>query len=102
MSAATIKYNQGYVVVVARCIDFLVAGVIWRDYGVTISSFTGLAMRRPAPPLWARMLGGFLNFLEPGHCELAIACDIERAQAALQILGSYDVAVERALHEGAR
>jgi hypothetical protein len=53
-------------------------------------------MRQPSPPLWARALNAFLNFLEKGHCELAIACDIERAQTALQILGSYDEAVEHA------
>jgi len=59
--------SQGYAVVVARCIDLLIAGWIWRDYGITISSMTGLA----------------------------IACDIERAYAALGILGPYDEALKR-------
>lgn len=83
---ALVKYNQTYAVVVARCIDLCVAGFIWRDYGVTISSFTGLELRRPKPALWARALGWVLNHIETNHCELAIACDIERADAALHIL----------------
>jgi hypothetical protein len=86
--------SQGYAVVVARCIDLLIAGWIWRDYGITISSMTGLATAS-SPPLWARALNAFLNSLETGHCELAIACDIERAYAALGILGPYDEALKR-------
>ena len=95
MMEPTVKYCQGYAVVVARCIDIMVAGWIWRDYGVTLSSMTGIAMRRPNPPLWAKALNACLNFVERGHCELAIACDIERAQAALQILGPYSTALSR-------
>jgi len=93
-----IRYNQGYAVVIARCIDILVAGVFWRDYGVTISSMTGLALRAPRPPLWAKLLGAFLNAIEKGHCELAIACDIERALQALEILGSPETAESRLLN----
>jgi hypothetical protein len=85
---AYVKYNKAYVICIARCIDICIGGWLWRDYDVTISAQTGLAMRRPSPPRWARVLSAFLSWLEPGHCELAITCDIERAQAALQILGA--------------
>lgn len=85
---APVRYNKAYVVLIARVIDIAIAAFIWRDYDITISAQTGLVMRKPNPPTWARALNAFLNFLEPGHCELAIACDIERAQAALVILGA--------------
>lgn len=81
-----VAYSNVYIVVVARCLDLLVAGWIWRQYGVTISSFTGLAMHRAAPPSWAKILNGFLNFFEKNHCELAIICDLERAALATAIL----------------
>jgi len=81
-----ISYNKGYVVLIARVIDISISAFIWRDYDITISAQCGLMMRRPNPPLWARWLNRFLDFLEKGHCELAIACDIERAQQALRIL----------------
>jgi hypothetical protein len=56
---------------------------------VTISSFTGLALRRQTPPIWAIVLGRwFLNRIQTNHCELAIEHDIVRAQAALAILGA--------------
>ena len=78
---------NGYGFKVLLYIDMFIAALIWRDSGVTISSFTGLALRRQSPPLWARVLGGILNTLETNHCESAIAHDRERAKAALTILG---------------
>lgn len=81
-----VPYNRTYAIIVARVVDIAIAGVFWRDYGVTISAQCGLAMRRRRPPLWARALNATLNALEKGHCELAIACDIERAKLALRIL----------------
>ena len=74
-------------VVIARCIDILIGGWIWRDYDITISAQTGLECRKAKPPLWARLLGSFLNRLEANHCELAITCDWERARQAMEILG---------------
>jgi hypothetical protein len=76
-----------YVFKVLLYIDMFIAALIWRDSGVTISSFTGLALQRSTPPLWARLLGGFLNRLQPGHCASAIIHDRARAHAALVILG---------------
>ena len=81
-------YNKGYVVLIARTIDILTCTWIWRDYDVTISSMTGLEMRKLHPKRWARTLNAFLNWLEPGHCEGAIKADIERAKEALTILGN--------------
>jgi len=82
----TIAYNKGYVVLIARVIDIAVSTFVWRDYDITISAQTGLLMRGPTPPLWARALNAFLDWLEPGHCERAVTCDIERAEQALRIL----------------
>jgi hypothetical protein len=77
---------NGYVGVLARTIDILLCGWIWREYGITISSKTGLALRRPSPPAWARVLGWVLNHIQANHCELAIAADTQRARTALVIL----------------
>ena len=82
------SYNKGYVVTLARCIDILACGWIWRNYDVTVSSMCGLELRRPAPRWWARWLGGFLNWLQTGHCESAIEADTARAVDALVLLGS--------------
>ena len=78
---------NGYVFKVLLYFDTFIAALIWRDSGVTISSYTGLALRRPTPPIWAIVLGRWvLNRLEANHCELAIAHDRQRAQEALEIL----------------
>jgi hypothetical protein len=79
-------FNNSYGVLFARTIDVLTCSWIWRDYDITISSMTGLELRKPSPALWARILGWCLNHIEPHHCELAIAADIERATNALLIL----------------
>ena len=68
-------------------LDMLGAALLFRDPDVTISSLTGLALRGPCPPRWARALGGCLDWLQADHCELAIAHDIMRAYAARQLLG---------------
>lgn len=104
MKGRYIQYNHTYVVLIARVIDIAMQTFIWRDYDITISAQVGLLMRGPSlithasgvvckmqgcqcrPPLWARALNALLNWLEPHHCELAIACDIERAEQALKIL----------------
>lgn len=79
-------YSNTYVLVLARTIDIMLCGWIWRDYGVTISSMTGLELRKPNPKLWARILGWTLNHLQANHCEMAIVSDTERANQALAIL----------------
>lgn len=80
------KYDNAYVVVIARTIDILLCGWIWRDYDITISSMTGLELRKPSPARWARILGGFLNWIQTNHCELAIAADLNRCSQAIAIL----------------
>jgi hypothetical protein len=67
--------------------DMFVGACIWRDSDITISSFTGLALRKQTPPVWAVVLGALLNKLQPGHCESAITHDQQRALEALTILG---------------
>ena len=78
--------NNGYVFKVLIAIDVLIADLIWRDSDITISSFTGLALRKTSPPLWAKILGWTLNHIQTNHCELAITNDALRAKAALAIL----------------
>lgn len=81
-------FDNAWAIVVLRALDVFWACLIWRDYDITISSYTGLALRKPTPPWWARTLGWILDHIQPNHCELAIAADIERAKAALTILGA--------------
>lgn len=77
-----------YAVLIARALDILLCTWIWRDYDLTISSMCGLELRRAAPAWWAVVFGRwFLNNIEHNHCELAIAADIVRCQAALTMLG---------------
>jgi hypothetical protein len=79
---------NGYVFKVLLYLDVFVAALIWRDSGLTISSLTGLALRRDTPPIWAIILGRwFLNRLQTNHCELAITHDRARAKEVLAILG---------------
>lgn len=80
-------FNNSYGLVIARALDILACTWIWRDYDITISSMTGLELRKPAPARWARLLGWVLNNLQAGHCESAIVADRERCKAALEILG---------------
>ena len=80
----TIQYNYAYKVLLF--IDLFACALIFRDSDVTISAETGLAMQRAAPPLWARALNSFLNLFHKGHCRMAIAADIDRAQTAIAYL----------------
>jgi hypothetical protein len=79
-------YNNSYLFVLMRSLDMLTCSWLWRDYDITVSSMTGLALRKPSPPRWARLLGAFLNWLQTNHCEMAIACDILRCSQADAIL----------------
>ena len=86
--AYSLPMSNGYAFKVLLYLDTFIAALIWRDSGVTISSYTGLALRRPTPPIWAIVLGRWvLNQLQANHCELAIEHDIIRAREALVILG---------------
>lgn len=68
-------------------IDMCAAALIFRDADVTISSLTGLALRKETPPIWAIVLGRwFLNRLQTDHCELAIVHDVLRLRAAERVL----------------
>jgi hypothetical protein len=68
-------------------IDIFWCSVIFGNADVTISSMTGLRMRKPNPPMWARALNAGLNRIQPRHCDLAIEADTIRAIEALQLLG---------------
>ena len=78
--------GANYAYKVLLFIDIFVCALVFRDPDVTISAETGLAMQRTTPPLWARALNAFLDFIQPGHCQMAIADDIIRAQTAIKYL----------------
>ena len=77
---------KGYVPKILLALDIFVCALVFRDGDVTISAETGLAMQRAKPPLWAKLLNGFLDKIRKGHCATAILNDIARAEAAIQYL----------------
>jgi len=83
-----VNTETGWIFKVLLYFDVFWCGVIWGDSDCTISSMTGLELRKPSPQWWARVLGGILNTLQAGHCESAIDHDIKRAIQALNILGA--------------
>jgi hypothetical protein len=80
--------NNTYAFLLVRAVDVLGCAWIWRQVDVTISSMAGLELRNPQPKTWAKILGGALNWIQKGHCEMAIQGDIQRAQDALKLLGA--------------
>lgn len=72
--------------VILLALDLFWAMVIWRRYDITISSWTGLELRKPVPRQWAKILGWILDHIQKDHCELSIKGDAARAQQALEIL----------------
>jgi hypothetical protein len=77
---------KNYLYKVLLFLDIFICALLFRDPDVTISAETGLRMQRATPPLWAKLLNGFLNFLHKGHCAQAINDDILRAQTAIKYL----------------
>lgn len=78
--------RKNYVYKILLFFDLFCCALIWRDPDVTISAETGLAMLKPKPPIWAKMLNGVLNLIRKGHCAQAIQDDIERAKNAIAYL----------------
>ena len=78
--------GQGYGAKVLFFFDLFVCALIFRIPDVTISSLTGLALRKPNPPLVAKLISKFCNIFAPNHCENAIAADRARAEATIQLL----------------
>jgi len=76
---------------VLLAIDDLAATLIWRNYGISVSAMTGLALRLQDPPRWAKVLGWVLNHIEANHCELAIQDDLWRNEQARAVLGAASV-----------
>jgi len=81
-----VPYSQRYVVVVARAADLFISTVIKRDYGITVSSWCGMELRKKGSPTIYSNLGKFLNKLQKDHCELAMAADRERAEYVLETI----------------
>lgn len=85
---AVLKYagHKTYLFRVLLFLDMFAAALIFRDADVTISSMTGLELKKPEPARWAKLLGGLLNHLQPNHCEMAITDDVARAKQAITLL----------------
>jgi hypothetical protein len=83
-----VNTQTGWIFKILLYLDVFWCGVVWGDSDVTISSMTGLELRKPQPQWWAVALGWFLNTLQPGHCESAIAHDTARAQQAIKLLNA--------------
>jgi hypothetical protein len=72
-------------------LDKFVAALVWRDTGITISSYCGLALRKKEPGFGnviLRNIGRGLNSLSPNHCEEAISGDIKGAVDVILFLQS--------------
>lgn len=82
---------NSFLMVILRGIDILFATWIWRDYDITISSLTGIELRKTSPRKWAVILGWVLNHIQKNHCELAIISDTARALTTLQMLEKRNV-----------
>jgi hypothetical protein len=77
--------GKTYVGKILLAFDYFVS-VLWdRDFDLTISSRCGVYWRGHPPFFWY-CLHKILNGLQANHCELAIASDLARARAAIQIL----------------
>ncbi len=66
--------------------DIFACALIFRDPDITLSAEVGLAMRRPQPPRWARIINRLLDVIQTDHCAMAIEHDIARAVAAISYL----------------
>jgi hypothetical protein len=78
--------SKNYLYKVLLFLDIFICALVFRDPDVTISAEVGLAMERAQPPLWAKILNGILNTIQPNHCASAITADIRRAQTAIRYL----------------
>lgn len=78
--------GANYAYKVLLFMDIFACALVFRDPDITISAETGLAMQRAKPPLWAKLVNGFLNLIRKGHCAQAILDDIARAQRAITYL----------------
>lgn len=78
--------TKNYLYKILLFLDIFVCALVFRDPDVTVSAETGLAMQRANPPLWAKLLNGFLDLIRKGHCAKAVTDDIERAQIAILYL----------------
>jgi hypothetical protein len=81
------SFEQTYAFKFLIYVDRFVGALIFRDSNITISSQCGLELRKENPALWAKLLGGTLNWIETDHCEKAIRYDAYYAHVTLQRLG---------------
>ena len=68
-------------------LDRFAGALVFRDSNITISSQCGLELRKEKPAWWAKVLGGFLNWIDTNHCEGAIQFDASTARETLRLLG---------------
>ncbi len=78
--------GKTYVARVLYAFDVFCCALMTQENGVSISAECGLYWRRGNPPVFWSLLHRMLKMLQKDHCELAIASDLERAQAAVKAL----------------
>jgi hypothetical protein len=82
-----------YTHALAIAADMFGSAILWanKTADVTISSVCGLELRREALGQKSAtqrlvILGKVLNWIQPGHCEMAIAADMSRLETARTFL----------------
>lgn len=81
-------WSNTYSHTLAISVDIFTASVFWNTENVTVSSLAGLALRRGETTTFLARLGKVLNKIQPNHCELAIASDLNRQVTATALLTS--------------
>jgi hypothetical protein len=92
----TVTPSKTYAHTVAVAIDQFWAAILFNRPDLTISAMCGLVLAGRGAVLKAnrvqtfvlRVTGRALNAVFTGHCDQAMAADIERAQATLTDLGA--------------
>lgn len=69
-------------------VDIFTASTFWNTEDVTVSSLSGLALRKGEINTFLAHLGNLLNKIQNDHCELAIAADLSRCAQASALLNS--------------
>lgn len=80
------SWANTYTHTLALSVDLLLCSWLWNRTDVTISSLCWLRMRESPNRRW-RALAWFLERIDPGHLSKARQADIERAKAAISLLG---------------
>lgn len=97
------SWSRTYTHALVIAVDMLGSAILWsrKTADVTISAMCGLELRKTQYPgmVYSRRLvwlARVLNRIQAGHCEAAIASDMERLDVARALLVSVPRAPEKA------